>query len=400
VPAREPFQPAGRRGRSRRRPHQQTLGFSPLQSARLEASRRRRPARVLVPLAVIVVLAAVAYVAHSQGLLGNGLFGLHVTHAQAAHAEAAHSGATGQRGTQAAASHTATSRTSTTSTAEPAAVSAPGIALAPAGYATTPTSPTLRAAVAKRLRHSVVTTQHLSAGMLFDVRTGQVLWERNPTAQHPIASLTKMMTALLTVADSSTKSKVLITEQAHHYTGSGVGVLPLGRHVPELALLYGLLLPSGNDAAIALAQHVGGTTRAFIGMMNRQARAMGLTCTHYDTVSGVVDRGNHSCVVDLAHLAYAVLMNRKLAPIVASRQVAVKFPIKGGKLYLSNNNPLLVSDYPGTDGVKTGYTSTAGMCLVAAAKRGRRWLAVVLLHSANWTTQAEALLNAGFAADH
>ncbi len=374
----------------------------PLQAGR----RRRRPARVLVPLAVIVVLAAAAYVAHSRGAFGDSSwFGLPATHAEAAHAEAAHAEAahaevahTGAAANQS--SHTATTRSATTSTAQPAAASVPGIALAPAGYATTLASPTLRAAVEQHLKHNSAMAQHLSAGILFDVRTGQVLWERNPTAQHPIASLTKMMTALLTVAESSTKSKVMVTKQAHDYTGSGVGVLPLGKRVPELALLYGLLLPSGNDAAIALAQHVDGTTRAFIGMMNRQARAMGLTCTRYDTVSGVVDHGNHSCAVDLAHLAYSVLMNRELSPIVASRQVAVKFPIKGGKLYLSNNNPLLVTDYPGADGVKTGYTSAAGMCLVAAAKRGNRWLAVVLLHSANWTTQAEALLNAGFAADH
>lgn len=352
-----------------------------------------------------MVLAAVAYAAHSQGALGgSSWFGLHVTHAEAARAETANAKGAHAKGahTATATGHstsTTTARTDTVSSTQPAAVSAPGIALAPAGYATTLASPALRAAVKQHLKHNAAMAQHLSAGILFDVRSGQVLWERNPTAQQPIASLTKMMTALLTVADSSTKSKVLITKQAHDYTGSGVGVLPLGKHVPELALLYGLLLPSGNDAAIALAQHVGGTTRAFIGMMNRQARAMGLTCTRYDTVSGVVDRGNHSCAVDLAHLAYSVLMNRELAPIVASRQVAVKFPIKGGKLFLSNNNPLLVSDYPGADGVKTGYTSAAGMCLVAAAKRGRHWLAVVMLHSANWTTQSEALLNAGFAAE-
>jgi D-alanyl-D-alanine carboxypeptidase len=362
--------------------------------------------RVLVSLAVVVVLAAGLYTAHSQGALGgSSWFGLHITHAATAHTAAAHTKATHAKAAHTArptgrGTHIATSRTNAASTTQRAAASAPGIALAPAGYATTLASPTLRAAVEEHLKHNAAMAQHLSAGILFDVRSGQVLWERDPTAEHPIASLTKMMTALLTVAESSTKSRVMITKQAHDYTGSGVGVLPLGKRVPELALLYGLLLPSGNDAAIALAQHVGGTTRTFIGMMNRQARAMGLTCTRYDTVSGVVDRGNHSCVVDLAQLAYAVLMNRELSPIVASRQVAVKFPIKGGKLYLSNNNPLLVSGYPGADGVKTGYTSTAGMCLVAAAKRGRRWLAVVLLHSANWTTQSEALLNAGFTADH
>jgi D-alanyl-D-alanine carboxypeptidase len=87
-----------------------------------------------------------------------------------------------------------------------------------------------------------------------------------------------------------------------------------------------------------------------------------------------------------------------LAPIVGSRSAIVPFPIKGGKLFLYNNNPLLVLRYPGTDGVKTGFTDAAGQCLVATAKRGNRWLGVVLLHSGNTYSQAMQLLNAGFAA--
>jgi D-alanyl-D-alanine carboxypeptidase len=82
---------------------------------------------------------------------------------------------------------------------------------------------------------------------------------------------------------------------------------------------------------------------------------------------------------------------------VGSRSAIVPFPIKGGKLFLYNNNPLLVAQYPGTDGVKTGFTDAAGQCLVAAARRGRRWLGVVLLHSGNTYAQAVQLLNAGFA---
>jgi len=238
----------------------------------------------------------------------------------------------------------------------------------------------------------------LRSGLLFDVRTGRVLWEKDPTQRLPIASLTKMMTALVVVAHSKPTDRVLITKQAVDFTGSGVGMLPLGKRVPEKALLYGLLLPSGNDAAIALAQHVAGTQARFIGLMNRTASAMGLSCTHFATVSGVIDQGNFSCAVDLAVLAHAVLTQPVLAPIVASPSAILPFPIKGGKLFLYNNNPLLVQAYPGTDGVKTGYTTAAGLCIVAAARRGSTWLAVVLLHSGNWGTQAISLLNAGFAA--
>jgi len=237
----------------------------------------------------------------------------------------------------------------------------------------------------------------LRSGLLFDVRTGKVLWNDDPTLTVPIASLTKMMTALVVVAHSRPTDRVLITRQAIDFTGSGVGLLPLHKKVSLEALLYGLLLPSGNDAAIALAQHVAGTQPRFISMMNARAQSLGLTCTHFTTVSGIVDQGNHSCAGDLAVLAHAVLTNRELAPIVATSSIILPFPIKGGKLYLYNNNPLLRLGFPGTDGVKTGFTDAAGACLVATVRRGRKWLGVVLLHSDDPPDQAMRLLNAGFA---
>jgi D-alanyl-D-alanine carboxypeptidase len=240
-------------------------------------------------------------------------------------------------------------------------------------------------------------TKQLKSGLLFDVGTGAVLWQRQPDLALPIASLTKMMTALVVVAHSRPTDRVLITWQATHFSGSGVGLLPLGKHVPELALLYGLLLPSGNDAAIALAQHVAGTEPRFIEAMNTAAREMKLGCTHFTTDSGIVDQGNYSCAIDLAVLAHAVLLQPLLSKIVGSPSAIVPFPIKGRKLYLYNNNPLMVLQFPGTDGVKTGYTNASGPCLVATARRGRTWLGVVLLHSGDEIDQAERLLNAGFA---
>jgi serine-type D-Ala-D-Ala carboxypeptidase (penicillin-binding protein 5/6) len=239
----------------------------------------------------------------------------------------------------------------------------------------------------------------LRSGLLFDVRTGRALWARDPGRVLAMASLTKMMTALIVAAKAKPTDRVLITPAAVHFTGSGVGLLPLGKRVPLLALLYGLLLPSGNDAAIALAQRVARTQDHFIAMMNARAREMGLLCTHFTSVSGIVDQGNHSCATDLAILAHALLEKPLLAKIVGSRSAVLPFPIKGGKLYLYNNNPLLVLGYPGVDGVKTGYTTAAGQCLVAAARRGRTWLGVVLLHSGDPADQARKLLNAGFAAE-
>jgi D-alanyl-D-alanine carboxypeptidase len=134
--------------------------------------------------------------------------------------------------------------------------------------------------------------------------------------------------------------------------------------------------------------------------MNTRARELGLGCTHFNTVSGIVDYKNHSCAADLALIAHEVVDHPLLGRIVATRDAIVPFPIKGGKLYLYSNNPLLITRYPGADGVKTGYTTASGQCLIATARRGGAWLGVVLLNSGNTMGQAETLLNAGFAKLH
>jgi D-alanyl-D-alanine carboxypeptidase len=238
----------------------------------------------------------------------------------------------------------------------------------------------------------------LKSGLLFDVQSGRVLWERAPEASLPIASVTKMMTALVVVAHVRPSATALITPQVLHFSGSGIGLLPLNKRVSVETLLYGLMLPSGNDAAIALAQRVAGTEQRFIGMMNAQANSMGLRCTHFSTDSGIVDKGNYSCPSDLALIAHSLLMQPLLARIVASSRAIVPLPIKGGKLYLYNNNPLYRLRYPGADGVKGGYTTASGQCLVGTARHGRMWLGVVLLSSGDSGAQAQRLLNAGFAA--
>lgn len=237
----------------------------------------------------------------------------------------------------------------------------------------------------------------LRSGLLFDVNTGQVLWARDPGRVVPMASLTKMMTALVVMAHALPEGQVRITSDALHYTGSGIGLLPKGRQVSLTTLLYGLLLPSGNDAAIALADYVAGTQSKFIALMNQRAHQLGLSCTHFTSVSGIVDQGNHTCAQDLALIAHLMLGQPLLARIVGSRSAILPFPIKGGKLFLYNNNPLLVLRYPGTDGIKTGFTDAAGQCLVATVRRGKRWLGVVLLHSGDTSIQAQQILGAGFA---
>jgi D-alanyl-D-alanine carboxypeptidase (penicillin-binding protein 5/6) len=234
------------------------------------------------------------------------------------------------------------------------------------------------------------------AGVLFNLTTGQVLWQRNAFVRLRIASLTKMMTALLTVKSAPPSARVLITKAAVNSAGSKVGVLPLGKHVHVETMLYGLLLPSGNDAAIALAQHVAGSVRGFVARMNTEVARLGMGCTRYSSPSGYVDAGNFSCAADLAMLAHEDLLQPRLAKIVRTYTAQLPLPIKGGKVYLYNNNPLLIYHYPGVTGLKTGFTDAAGRCLVATAERDGVRLGVIVLNSRAPGTQARQLLDRGF----
>ena len=233
------------------------------------------------------------------------------------------------------------------------------------------------------------------SGLLFDLDTGKVLWRRLPERVLPLASLTKMMTALLVVDRVTPRERVRIPK-GRYFEGSAVGVLPGGKRVRAETLLYGMMLPSGNDAARALALHVAGSLHAFVAMMNRRAAEMGLRCTRFTTPDGIEDEGNHSCAVDLAAMARAVLDDHELARIVATRDAIEPLPIKGGKVWLYNNNPLLRLGYPGTIGIKTGYTDLAGHCLVAAVKRHGHRYGLVLLHSPDTGRQGKRLFNSAF----
>jgi D-alanyl-D-alanine carboxypeptidase (penicillin-binding protein 5/6) len=233
------------------------------------------------------------------------------------------------------------------------------------------------------------------AGIVFDVKTGEVLWRRNPLKRVPIASLTKVMTALIVVESTRPRDMVRITKDALNYQGSGVGLLPKGRHVTAEALLHGLLLPSGNDAAIALADHVAGSRAEFVAQMNKKAQTLGLRCTHFASPSGI-DDSDRSCAADLAALTRIAMTKTRIERIVGKAHAAVRFPIKGGKLFLNNTNPLLRMGYPGTIGLKTGDTEKAGHCLIAVVRRGGRTLAAIVLHSPNPQLQARRLFAKAF----
>jgi serine-type D-Ala-D-Ala carboxypeptidase (penicillin-binding protein 5/6) len=233
------------------------------------------------------------------------------------------------------------------------------------------------------------------AGILFDVHSGRVLWQHDPGRQLPIASLTKMITALIVARRDRPDERVLITPQALAYEGSGIGVLPKGKKVPLRDLFDGLLLVSGNDAAIALAQHDSGSVRAFVRRMNAWRARLGLGCSHFSSPSGILDRANYSCPRDLAALARADLAEPRIRRVVGARHARFPFPVKGGYLDLYNNNPFILMGMKGITGLKTGYTDAAGRCYVTTRRRRGHELGVVLLNTPNPLDQVPALLRAG-----
>jgi D-alanyl-D-alanine carboxypeptidase (penicillin-binding protein 5/6) len=220
-----------------------------------------------------------------------------------------------------------------------------------------------------RLPVNVAFAHSPRAGILFDVHSGRVLWQHDPGRALPIASLTKMITALIIARRDRPDERVLITPQALAYEGSGIGVLPKGKKVPLRDLFDGLLLVSGNDAAIALAQHDSGSVPAFVRRMNAWRGRLGLGCSHFSSPSGILDEGNYSCPRDLAVLARADLANQRIRRVVGARYARFPFPVKGGYLDLYNNNPFILMGMKGISGLKTGYTVAGGRCYVSSRRR-------------------------------
>ncbi|MDQ3719202.1 MAG: serine hydrolase [Actinomycetota bacterium] len=263
----------------------------------------------------------------------------------------------------------------------------------------TPKAPVPRAAPAIRLQGVDAFRLHFRrqprAALLFDVGTGDVLWRRQALRRLPMASLTKIMTAILVAERTRPREQVRIGPSALKYQGSGVGILPRGRKVPVETLMHALLVVSANDSAIALAGHVAGNERRFVRSMNRRGRRLGLRCTHFSSSHGL-QRGNRSCVADLAVLTRIAMRKKRIRRIARKRQSNLPFPIKGGRLVLYSTNPLLRSGYRGAVGLKTGYTNAAGRCLVAVARRGGRTLGAVLVNSPDPGRQATKMLDVGF----
>lgn len=233
------------------------------------------------------------------------------------------------------------------------------------------------------------------AGIVFDVDSGEVLWRRNPYRVRPIASLTKVMTALVVTTTTRPRDPVRLPREAVRTTGRKLGVFKAGKTVPVEALLSASLITSANDASIALAHHVGGSVPGFARLMNERARVLGLRCSRFVSPHGLEPR-NRSCAADLAAMTRLAMATPRIARIARIPYTQIRAAVKGKRLYLATTNPLLAAGYRGTIGLKTGYTVAAGRCLIAVVRRGRRTIGAVLLGSPNPGEQAKRLIERAF----
>ena len=224
--------------------------------------------------------------------------------------------------------------------------------------------------------------------IVMDGVTGRVLYEKDADVSSRIASTTKIMTALLVCQQCNVLDRVRIPKEAVGVEGSSM-YLREGEVLTVQELLYGLMLSSGNDAAVALAIYCGGTVEGFVALMNDKARQLGMTGTHFANPNGLDHPEHYATARDLAILARYAMEDPIFAQIAATKTVSV------AERTLRNHNKLLWQ-VAGADGVKTGFTKASGRVLVSSATRdGRRLIAVTIRDPDDWRDHA-TLLEAGF----
>lgn len=239
------------------------------------------------------------------------------------------------------------------------------------------------------------------AGLVMDAGNGQVLYQKNGDMKLYPASTTKILTGIIALEKADLDDTVTVTENAVGVEGTAIW-LQKGEKIKMEDLLYALLLTSANDAAVAIAEHVGGSVPNFVRMMNEKAKELGATNSHFVNPHGLTEPGHKTTARDLAVIARYALKNEKFREIVATRNKKIKREIPAGKeqpqVWTYNHNQLLWK-YGGAIGIKTGYTTAAKSCLVGAARRGDRELISVVLKSETPNalySDSIALLDYGF----
>lgn len=224
-------------------------------------------------------------------------------------------------------------------------------------------------------------TKYSSSAVLIEPTTQKIIYEQNKDEKRPPASMTKLMTMLITMeaiheGRINLDDKVLISENSSNMGGSQI-FLETGMEIEVQQLLKGIAIASGNDAAVAMAEHIAGSVDVFVEMMNEKAAELGLSNTHFVNVHGLDAENHYSTANDMAIIAVNLL---KYPDILSYTSLYEDYLVKpdGSKTWLVNTNKL-VRFYPGVDGLKTGYTSSAGYCLTATAKKDDiRFISVVM----------------------
>jgi D-alanyl-D-alanine carboxypeptidase (penicillin-binding protein 5/6) len=237
-------------------------------------------------------------------------------------------------------------------------------------------------------------------GILVDLNSGKILLEKNSHNRYAPASTTKIMTALITLEKCNLSDKVLIGKNPAFEDGSKIYVLD-GEILTVEQLLYALLLPSANDAALALAEHISGSKEAFAKLMNARAKELGCKDTNFLNPNGLYDKNHYTSAYDLSLIASKAMEIPKFRQIVSTLSYNIMPSNKQAETrYLHNENKLLFSKaykYPGADGVKTGYTVKSKHTYVGSATRNGRTLLVVFLYDDKVFYQESAsLFNYGF----
>ncbi|HEY7398878.1 MAG TPA: D-alanyl-D-alanine carboxypeptidase family protein [Gaiellaceae bacterium] len=242
--------------------------------------------------------------------------------------------------------------------------------------------------------HGIAVTA--KGAILIDADDGSVLWAKDEHRRLPIASTTKIMTAIVAMERLRPDDVVTVDRSVTRVQPFKEGLRP-GEKVEAWKLFYGALLISGNDTALALAIGAGGTRSKFVALMNAKAKTLGLKDSHFRSPSGLLDRDNYSSAWDLASLARYAMWNPRFRAVVRTRVKRVPWAAPTyAKVYVNHNH--LLGSYPGADGVKTGWTTLAKHCLVASAHRNGVHLIAVVLGADDMYGDVKKLLDYGFAA--
>lgn len=213
------------------------------------------------------------------------------------------------------------------------------------------------------------------SAVVYDRKSKKVIWGKKENERRPMASTTKIMTAIVVLENANLDDTVIVSKKAAGTGGSRLG-LKTGDKITINNLLYGLLLVSGNDAAVALAEHVSGSVESFAEKMNQKAEEMNLEDTHFIVPHGLDMENHYTTALELAEMADYAMNNKKFAEIVATKVKTIN--ISGRSKSLINTNELL-GNLEGVNGVKTGFTNGANRCLVTSVSRnGMNVIAVVL----------------------